>query len=203
MARALSLDPSSTTENTQTASGRTAADVVAAPGHDWASSLVHTAVANRPVEEVAQLFAILDSAGEMGSPSPACAIAAGRPLEDVSRLLASLDGAQQARGHEILCAAVVHRPIADVAFLVGSLADGPAVAAVESALRIAAVHRSLDDVVALARALKVDKAPADTVKPEGKADARTEGRAKVEANAKTAAPAEDSGRRGFLGGKRG
>jgi hypothetical protein len=183
VARALTLAPSSAAQpsNGQPSHSRSAAEVVTT-AHDWAASLVHTAVANRPVEEVAQLFAMLDSAGEMGSPSPACAIAAGRPLEDVSRLLASLDGAQQARGHEILCAAVVHRPIADVAVLVGSLADGPAVAAVESALRIAAVHRPLEDVVALVRALK-----GETAKGEVKA----------------AASAEESGRRGFLGGKRG
>ncbi|MEZ0068021.1 hypothetical protein ABIA32_004045 [Streptacidiphilus sp. MAP12-20] len=134
------------------------ADPSAQPGADWATSLVHTAVAGRPVEEVVRLFALLDSGGEIPCPSPASAVAAGRPVDELSQLLAALRGAQLTRGQDILRVAVLSRPVEEVVQLVAAL-GGEQSGAVSHALQVAALNRPVDDVVALARALQVASLP--------------------------------------------
>lgn len=120
---------------------------------DWAAALVNSAVANRPVADVARLFALLDADGEHAWPSPASEVAAGRPLEELTLLLSALRGPQLTRGRDILRVAVVTRPVAEVVQLVHAL-GGPNSPVVEQALQLAAIARPIDDVVALARALE-------------------------------------------------
>ncbi len=120
---------------------------------DWAAALVHSAVANRPVADVARLFALLDADGENAWPSPASEVAAGRPLEELTVLLSALRGPQMTRGRDILRVAVVTRPVPEVVQLVHAL-GGPNSPVVEQALQLAAIARPVDDVVALARALQ-------------------------------------------------
>ncbi|WP_037603442.1 hypothetical protein [Streptacidiphilus rugosus] len=135
------------------------------PGADWAASLVHIAVAGRPVEEVARLFELLDSGGEIPTPSPASAIAAGRPVDELSQLLAALRGEQLSRGQDILRVAVLSRPIDEVVQLVAAL-GGQQSGALSQALQVAALNRPVDEVVELARALKVAALPAPELELE-------------------------------------
>ncbi|RAG80288.1 hypothetical protein DN069_38915 [Streptacidiphilus pinicola] len=134
---------------------------------DWAAALVHSAVANRPVADVARLFALLDADGEHAWPSPASEVAAGRPLEELTVLLSALRGPQLTRGRDILRVAVVTRPVPEVVQLVHAL-GGPNSPVVEHALQLAAIARPVDDVVALARALEgvaVDRPTPPPVEP--------------------------------------
>jgi hypothetical protein len=163
VARAISLISSPEESTAEAADGATGgstgqeAAVAAEPEADrvpdWAAALVHSAVANRPVADVAHLFALLDADGENAWPHPASEVAAGRPLEELTVLLGALRGPQLTRGRDILRVAVVTRPVPEVVQLVHSL-GGPNSPVVEQALQLAAIARPVDDVVALARALQ-------------------------------------------------
>ena len=146
MARAISLisSPETVVETAEGTVGGTTgqeAATVAVPAEpepdrvpDWAAALVHSAVANRPVADVARLFALLDADGEHAWPSPASEVAAGRPLEELTVLLSALRGPQLTRGRDILRVAVVTRPVPEVVQLVHAL-GGPNSPVVEQALR--------------------------------------------------------------------
>lgn len=146
-----------------TADHRSAADdETDQPYRDPVDSLVHTAVAGRPLEEVVQLINLLQESPRCEEATADALRAAGidRPVEDVTRLVALLteppgepDSADPA-----IRAAARHRPVEEVAQLLALLHRPPLEPHCgEEAVRAAATGRPVDELAELIGGLARDR----------------------------------------------
>jgi len=124
------------------------------PYGDPVGDLVHTAVSDRPLEDVADLITALERSPEhTRSVVDALRTAGiGRSVEDVTRLVAllTLPPRDAASADETIRAAAAHRSVEDVTRLVALLHSEPlAPHCREEALRAAATGRSVDELVEL------------------------------------------------------
>ncbi|MET9372465.1 hypothetical protein ABZY00_32165 [Streptomyces griseoflavus] len=152
------------------------ADAVATgkPYGDPVSDLVHAAVADRPLEEVADLITALERSPEHTRAVVDALRAAGidRSVEDVTRLVALLTRPPRdaASADETIRAAAAHRSVDDVTLLVALLHNEPlAPHCREEALRAAATGRSVDELVELIDRLALHRPPEHLRRPEAPA----------------------------------
>ncbi len=134
------------------------------PYGDPVSDLVHAAVADRPLEEVADLITALERSPEHTRAVVDALRAAGidRSVEDVTRLVALLTRPPRdaAGADEAIRAAAAHRSVDDVTLLVALLHNEPlAPHCREEALRAAATGRSVDELVELIDRLALHRPP--------------------------------------------
>ncbi|MGW0611458.1 hypothetical protein [Streptomyces sp. NPDC002788] len=132
-----------------------------APYGDAVSDLVHTAVVDRPLEEVVDLITSLEESPDHTRARAAALRTAGlaRPVEDVSRLIALLTKPpRDADCADEAIRAAAHRPVEEVTRLVTLLHEEPQEPHVrEEALRAAATGRSVGELVELIDRLGLER----------------------------------------------
>jgi hypothetical protein len=128
---------------------------IAARHDDPVSALVHAAVADRPLEEVAGLITLLEQSPQYAQAMVDALRAVGtdRSVEDVTRLLSLLTRPPRdaGRADEAIRAAAENRPVADVTRLMALLRQAPLEAAHcgQEAARAAAAARPVEELVEL------------------------------------------------------
>ncbi|MFF7333868.1 hypothetical protein [Streptomyces sp. NPDC008150] len=132
------------------------------PYRDPVDSLVHTAVAGRPLEEVVQLINLLRESPRCEEATADALRAAGidRPVEDVTRLVALLTEppAEPDSADAAIHAAARHRPVEEVALLLAQLHRPPLEPHCgEEAVRAAAAGRPVDELAELIGGLARDR----------------------------------------------
>ncbi|MEW2514377.1 hypothetical protein [Streptomyces sp. NPDC046870] len=141
------------------------------PHGDPLRSLVHAAVADRPVEDVVRLVTLLES-----SPEPARttsdvlrAVAVERSVEDVTRLVTLLTEPPRDSdsADEAIRAAAQRRPLEDVSRLVQLLHRGPGEPShcAEAAVRAVAVHRPVEELAELIGRLAAEREAGQAEEP--------------------------------------
>ncbi|MER6788773.1 hypothetical protein ABT330_29865, partial [Streptomyces sp. NPDC000658] len=130
---------------------------------DPVDGLLREAAANRPLEDVARLVALLEQTegGAEAAADVLRVVGAGRPLEDVSRLVAVLSGPPHDVEHadHMIRAAVESRSVEEVARLMALLYRPPLEPHCgDEAVRAAATHRPVEEVVELVERLAQERA---------------------------------------------
>lgn len=125
---------------------------------DPVDGLIREAAANRSLEDVARLVALLEQTedGREAAADVLRVVGAGRPLEDVSRLVAVLSGPPHDAQHadHMIRAAVESRSVEEVARLMALLFRPPLEPHCgDEAVRAAATHRPVEEVVELVERL--------------------------------------------------
>ncbi|MFF4504500.1 hypothetical protein [Streptomyces sp. NPDC001401] len=149
---------------------------IAAAHDDPFSALVHAAVNDRPVEEVANLITMLERSPQYANSTIEAlrAIGTDRSVEDVTRLVALLTSPPRdaASADETIRAAVENRPVEEVTRLMALLHQtSKEHHCGEQAARAAASTRSVEDLVELIGRLSEDRA-ARVTPPEAWPQAR-------------------------------
>lgn len=133
------------------------------PAHgDPLRSLVHAAVADRPLEDVVRLITLLESTPEPARTTADVlrAVAVDRSVEDVTRLVTLLTEPPRDSdsADEAIRAAAQRRPLEDVSRLVQLLHRGPAEShCAEAAVRAVAVHRPVEELAELIGRLAAER----------------------------------------------
>ncbi|MGW3462576.1 hypothetical protein ACWDE9_24560 [Streptomyces olivaceoviridis] len=138
------------------------------PAHgDPLRSLVHAAVADRPLEDVVRLITLLESTPEPARTTADVlrAVAVDRSVEDVTRLVTLLTEPPRDSdsADEAIRAAAQRRPLEDVSRLVQLLHHGPAEShCAEAAVRAVAVHRPVEELAELIGRLAAERRTSQT-----------------------------------------
>ncbi|WP_432027629.1 hypothetical protein [Streptomyces sp. 1222.5] len=147
------------------------------PG-DPLHQLVHAAVADRPVEDVAQLITLLERSPEHARTAADALRAAGvdRSVEDVTRLVALLTepSRESDSADQVLRAAAERRSLEDVTLLMQLLHRNPVERRCgQAAVRAAAVSRPVEELAELISRLAAERTRQESPLPEPPAPEQT------------------------------
>ncbi|WP_241740752.1 hypothetical protein [Streptomyces sp. L2] len=140
------------------------------PFGDPLYGLLHTAVADRPLEDVVRLISLLDGSPEHARATADALRAAGigRPVEDVMRLVTLLAESPRGTGNadEAIRAAAERRPVEDVSRLMELLRRTPLEPHCGQAAVEAAAGRPVEDIAELVGRLVAERARREAPPPD-------------------------------------